>query len=163
MIPSSRVVSVRVIFTLWSEWSDLWRGPHCPLDLFTFFISFYNYYFLLQSEIRVWCFSESWCLLQWWRQSNKSLMTLCTAHPLAINYPHWPELCATSAACQACRVCQQKLRGPLHTRWSGWNDLVTVMVPWFILSLHSPPSPSVILLPHHFRQDTTSRWLVISM
>ena len=79
-----------------------------------------------------------------WRLSNKSLMTLCTTHPLArlINYPQWPELCATSAACQACRVCQQKLRGPLHTRWSGWNDLVTVMVPWFILSLLSPPSPS---------------------
>ena len=73
----------------------------------------------------------------------KSLMTLCTTHPLAINYSQWPELCARSAACQACRVCQQKLRGPLHTRWSGWNDLVTVMVPRFILSLLSPPSPSV--------------------
>ena len=79
MIPSSRVVSVRVIFTLWSEWSDLWRGPHCPLDLSTFFISFYNYYFLLQSEIRVWCFSESWCLLQWWIHDGGTLIS-----------PWWP-------------------------------------------------------------------------
>ena len=126
----------------------------CSHQKFTSY--FYNYnYFLLLLEMRdniPW--SPGGCRSLYCTQHGgmiKSLMTPSTTHPSA-------------RRCWSCVLEVPCVPGPSsHCDQIGVMSYSIQAVPWFILSLLSPPSPSVSLLPHHSRQVTTSRWLVISM
>ena len=84
-----------------------------------------------------------------WRLSNKSLMTLCTTHPLArlSNYPQWPELCATSAHVAACA---SRAEGSSSHKmiWLEWS----LSQSWF----HGSFSLYTLLSTFTFSQFTTS-------
>ena len=88
-----------------------------------------------------------------WRLSNKSLMTLCTTHPLArlFDYLQWPELCATSAECTgAVAACASRAEGSSSHKmiWLEWS----LSQSWFLGSV----SLYTLLSTFTFSQFTTS-------
>ena len=88
-----------------------------------------------------------------WRLSNKSLMTLCTTHPLArlFDYLQWPELCATSAECTgAVAACASRAEGSSSHKmiWLEWS----LSQSWFLGSF----SLYTLLSTFTFSQFTTS-------